>query len=413
MYTILKNVNYLDVRSGSYMQDKLLLVNDKRIEKIIDNNDINSINTEITNKANIIDCQGLYLLPGLIDAHVHTTAITPDFAELEISSDFYVAIKSTEITRGMLERGFTTVRDAGGADYGIAEAALEDPTLGPEILFCGKALSQTGGHGDLRTKGRKEFEGCFCCAGLGRVVDGVSEVRRATRDEIRKGATQIKIMASGGVASPTDRIDSTQFSIDEIKAMVEEADAANIYCMAHAYTARAIKRLLENGVKTIEHGNLLDQECCDLFVEKGAYLVPTLVTYHALSKEGVANGFPKELEEKIYSVMDAGLEALKMAYDTKVNILFGSDLLGAMHRLQLEEFNIRSKYVSNIDLIRQATVNAAECFNRVGDIGEIIDGGLANIVAYSKDPLEDISVLTKPDENLKLIINRGTLIKSN
>lgn len=407
MYTVLKNATYLDVRSGVYHRNKSIIVQDEKIIKIGDAGDVDDLTD-----AKVIDCTGLHLLPGLIDSHVHTTAITPDFAELEVTSPFYVAIKSTDILSGMLHRGFTTVRDAGGADYGLAATTQEDPTLGPEILFCGKALSQTGGHGDVRTKGRRQFEGCFCCAGLGTVVDGVPEVRRATRDEIRKGATQIKIMASGGVSSPTDRIDSTQFSIEEIRAIVEEADAANIYCMAHAYTARAIKRLLLNGVRTIEHGNLLDEECCDLFVETGAYLVPTLITYQALANEGVASGLPASMEEKIYTVLEAGNVALKMAYDKGVNMLFGSDLLGTMHRHQLQEFSIRSKVVSNIDLIRQATVNAAECFERVGDIGEILEGSRANIVAYQDDPLDDIQVLVNPAEQLKLIINRGVTVKN-
>lgn len=407
MHTVLKNVNYLDVRTGSYQHNKTIIIKNEKIVKIAEADFAYD-----ESSAQVIDCNGLHMLPGLIDAHVHTTAITPDFAELEVSSPFYVAIKSTEILSGMLHRGFTTVRDAGGADYGLAASTQEDPSLGPEILFCGKALSQTGGHGDVRTQGRRQFEGCFCCAGLGTVVDGVPEVRRAARDEIRKGATQIKIMASGGVSSPTDRIDSTQFSIDEIRAIVEEAEAANIYCMAHAYTARAIKRLLLNGVKTIEHGNLLDEECCDLFVKTGAYLVPTMITYQALADEGVASGLPASMEEKIYSVLEAGHSALRMAHEKGVTMLYGSDLLGAMHRHQLKEFEIRSKAIDNLTLIQQATVNAAECFGRVGSIGEVLEGGLANLVAYKSDPVVDINVLTNPEQQLSLIMNRGTIVKN-
>jgi len=408
MQLVLKNTRFLDVRTGNYNKGKDIFISKGKIHKIVPTD-----SAPIAQGVKVIDCGALYVLPGLIDSHVHTTAITPNFAELEVTSSFYVAVKSAEILQGMLHRGFTTVRDAGGADYGLAQAMAEDPNLGPEILFGGKAISQTGGHGDVRTRGRTQFEGCFCCAGLGTVVDGVSEVRRAARDEIRKGAHHLKIMASGGVASPTDRIDSTQFSLEEIRALVEEAEAANIYCMAHAYTARAIKRLLENGVKTIEHGNLLDEECCDLFVEKGAYLVPTLVTYQALAKEGVQSGLPAEMESKIFEVLEAGMEALKLAHDKGVKMLYGSDLLGLMHRHQLEEFNIRSAVIGNLELIQQATINAAECFNRVGEIGEIIEGGFANIVAYRKDPLQDISVLTKPEDNLNIIMNRGVLVKND
>lgn len=408
MIKLLKNVNYLDVRNAQYHTGKTIVVRGRKIEQIGDNSLLE--NPNYANNAEVIDCSGLYVLPGLIDAHVHTTAITPDFAELEISSPFYVAVQSTNILQGMLKRGFTTVRDAGGADYGLAKSTEENPTLGPRILFCGKALSQTGGHGDVRTRGRQAFEGCFCCCGLGRVCDGITEVRKAARDEIRKGANQIKIMASGGVSSPTDRIDSTQYSIEELRAIVEEARAANIYCMAHAYTARAVKRLLENGVRTIEHGNLIDQECCDLFVKYNAYLVPTLITYSALAKEGVASGLPASMEEKIYSVLDAGEVALKMAYDTGVKMLYGSDLLGAMHKYQLEEFNIRAKVVDNAELIRQATSNAADCFDMKGKIGEILVGADASFVGYKADPLKDISVMTTPETSMGLLMNQGYLI---
>lgn len=408
MFTLLKNANFLNVRKGTYELNKIILLKDRKIQLIGDESLLD--NPEYSN-ANFIDCKNLYLLPGLIDSHVHTTAFTPDFSELEESSPLYVAIKSSTILHDMLHRGFTTVRDAGGADYGLAMSTDEDPTLGPKILYAGKALSQTGGHGDCRSRGQHTFEGCFCCCGLGRVCDGVDEVRKAARDEIRKGANQLKIMASGGVASPTDRIDSTQFSIEEIKAIVEEAEAANIYCMAHAYTARAVKRLIINGVRTIEHGNLIDEECCDLFIQHHAYLVPTLITYSSLAKEGVKSGLPKAMEKKIYQVLDAGFKALKMAHEKGVKMLFGSDLIGAMHKYQLDEFLILAEYIDNAEIIRQATSNAADCFHKVGEIGEICEDAIADIIGYTSDPLKDISILTKPTNNLKLIINQGYRIR--
>ena len=155
-----------------------------------------------------------------------------------------------------------------GADYGFAKAIEEGLMTGPRLLFCGHAISQTGGHGDMRLPGDYQTDHCFCCAGLGRVCDGVADVRRTCRDEIRKGAHQIKLMVSGGVASPTDRITSTQFSEDEIQAAVEEAEAANLYVMAHAYTNRAIMRALECGVRSIEHGNLIEQDGLALLKQK-------------------------------------------------------------------------------------------------------------------------------------------------
>nr|WP_301282561.1 MULTISPECIES: amidohydrolase family protein [unclassified Halomonas] len=351
-------------------------------------------------------------MPGLVDSHVHVTAITPNFALLETLSPFYVGAKSNELLESMLMRGFTTVRDAGGADYGLAKAIEEDSLIGPRILYCGNALSQTGGHADMRGPGQQTFEGCFCCAGLGRVCDGVSEVRRAARDEIRKGATQIKIMASGGVSSPTDRIDSTQFSLEEIDAIVEEATAANIHTMAHAYTARAINRLIPRGVKTIEHGNLMDEESCRLFLEYDAYLTPTLATYDALAKEGVEAGMAPHLQQKVYDVLDAGGKALEMAYRHGVKMLYGSDLLGSMQRHQLNEFNLRKDVVPADDLLRAATCNAADAYGYTGDFGEIIPGARADLLVLGENPLEDITVMTQPERYLLAIMKFGSFYKT-
>ncbi|SEF47814.1 metal-dependent hydrolase family protein [Billgrantia desiderata] len=403
---VLKNANLIDVRKGQVVGERDLLIQDGRIAGIdtrIEGNNIDAV----------IDLGGRFMMPGLVDSHVHVTAITPNFALLEVLSPFYVGAKSSELLQGMLMRGFTTVRDAGGADHGLAQAVEEGSIIGPRVLYAGRALSQTGGHADMRGPGQQTFEGCFCCAGLGRVCDGVSEVRRAARDEIRKGANQIKIMASGGVASPTDRIDSTQFSIEEIDAIVEEATAANIHTMAHAYTARAINRLLPRGVRTIEHGNLMDEESCRLFLEHGAYLTPTLSTYDALAKEGVEAGMAPHLQQKVFDVLDAGGVALEMAQRHRVKMLYGSDLLGRMQRHQLNEFHLRKDVVPADELIRSATSNAADAYGQTGDFGELIPGARADIIVLEKNPLEDVTVLTTPEEQLKLIVKGGRVFKNS
>lgn len=403
--TLFKNANVIDVRLGTVLEDHHVLVKDGRIQQV----DASRANTSADQ---VIDVKGQYLMPGLVDSHVHVTAITPNFALLEILSPFYVGAKSNELLQDMLMRGFTTVRDAGGADHGLAKAVEENSIHGPRILYAGRALSQTGGHADMRGPGQHNFEGCFCCAGLGRVCDGVSEVRRAARDEIRKGANQIKIMASGGVSSPTDRIDSTQFSLEEIDAIVEEAAAANIYTMAHAYTARAINRLIPRGVRTIEHGNLMDEQSCRLFVEHGAYLTPTLSTYDALAKEGVEAGMAPHLQQKVYEVLKAGGIALEMAQRHNVNMLFGSDLLGRMQRHQLNEFHLRKDVVPAVELIRSATCNAADAYGDTGDFGEVIPGARADLIVLKDNPLENITVLTQPDQQLKLIQKAGKIYKN-
>ncbi|MGQ7249828.1 amidohydrolase family protein [Halomonas sp. V046] len=398
------NASIIDTRAGQVLAGHEVRIADGRIVEVGPAPLPGSDDT-------ILDAKGHFVMPGLVDSHVHVTAITPNFALLETLSPFYVGAKSSELLHDMLMRGFTTVRDAGGADHGLASAVEEDSLIGPRLLYAGRALSQTGGHGDMRGPGQQTFEGCFCCAGLGRVCDGVSEVRRAARDEIRKGAHQIKIMASGGVASPTDRIDSTQFSLEEIDAIVEEATAANIHTMAHAYTARAINRLIPRGVKTIEHGNLMDEESCRLFVEHDAYLTPTLATYDALAKEGVEAGMAEHLQRKVFDVLEAGGKALEMAQRHGVKMLYGSDLLGRMQRHQLNEFNLRKDVVPTDDLVRAATCNAADAFGARGDFGEIIPGARGDIIVLRHNPLEDITTLTRPEQDLLMIMKGGKVYK--
>ena len=221
----------------------------------------------------------------------------------------------------------------------------------------------------MRGPGQLSLHQCFCCAGLGHVCDGVTSVLKAAREEIRRGATHLKIMASGGVASPTDRITSTQFSEDEMRAIVGEAEAAQIPVIAHAYTARAVNRAIRCGVKSIEHGNLIDEKSVSLMIEYDTTLVPTLVIYRALVEEGVEAGLPADLVAKTDQVLDAGLAALEMAYKAGVHIAYGTDLLGQMHRRQSEEFDIRKEIVPAKDLIRQATINAARLFQMEDTIG--------------------------------------------
>ena len=405
--TVFANASVLDTVAGTLLPDRHVLVRDGRIA-VIDERPIAAGDDAVR-----IDLRGRVLMPGLCDGHVHVTAITADFPLLARLSPFYVALRSANVMEAMLMRGFTTVRDAGGADHGLARAVAEDRVSGPRLLFCGRALSQTGGHGDMRSPGdQAHFEECFCCAGLGRICDGVPEVRRACRDEIRKGATHIKIMASGGVSSPTDRIDSTQFSIEEIDAVVEECAAANIYAMAHAYTARAINRLLLRGVRTIEHGNLMDAESARLFKEHGAYLVPTLATYHALASEGVAGGLAPDLLDKLHEVLDAGTRALELAHRSGVTMVFGTDLLGDMHRHQLNEFHLRKQVVPPDELIRQATVNAAAAFDADGDFGVVAEGARADLLVVEGNPLADITLLTRPETALSAIMKAGRFYKN-
>jgi len=401
---LFQNARVLDPRAGDLLPPRQVQIRDGRVH---------AIDTALSpgEGARVVDLAGRTLMPGLCDGHVHVTAGTADFAALRHWSPGYTAIRAKEIMEGMLQRGFTTVRDAGGADWGLAKAVAEDRIAGPRLLFCGHALSQTGGHGDMRAPGEQVFEQCFCCAGLGLICDGVDEVRRACREEIRRGATHIKLMVSGGVSSPTDRITSTQFAEEELRAAVQEAEAAMIPVMAHAYSARAINRAIRCGVTSIEHGNLLDESSIELFLSHDAVLVPTLSTYQAIAREGVEAGMPPALAAKVYEVLDAGIEALALAHRHGVKLVYGTDLLGDMHRDQLQEFAIRGQVQPPVEVIRAATCNAARLFRLHGEIGEVLPGARADLLVVEGNPLEDLKYLMDPARYLRAILKDGVFYK--
>ena len=397
---LLRSGNLLDVESGEYTEGDLLCA-DGRIAEA-------GPGLSAPADAQIVDLDGATVLPGLIDAHVHVTAATADLGALPSWSPSYATAHAARIMGEMLDRGFTTVRDASGADFGLADAQAEGLLRGPRLAFCGKALSQTGGHGDSRPRGTHVRDGHQCCAGLGRVADGVDAVRAAARDELRKGAHHIKVMAGGGVASPTDRIDSTQYSIDELRAIVEEAEAANRYVAAHAYTARAVSRALRAGIRSIEHGNLIDASNVPEFLDHDAFLVPTLVTYWALKTEGREFGLPESSWRKVDEVLNAGLAALETAHRGGVKIAYGTDLLGGMHRHQNEEFRIRGQVQAPLDVIRSATSVAADLLGMSGEIGTLRVGAHADLVVVDGDPLADLAVLAEPS-HIRHVIQSGAL----
>jgi imidazolonepropionase-like amidohydrolase len=398
---LLRAGTLLDVETGEYTEGDLLCV-DGRIAET-------GPGLRAPDDARIVDLAGATVLPGLIDAHVHVTAATADLGALPSWSPSYVTAHAARIMGQMLDRGFTTVRDASGADFGLADAQAEGLLRGPRLLFCGKALSQTGGHGDNRPRGTRVHDTHQCCAGLGRVADGVDAVRTAARDELRKGAHHIKVMAGGGVASPTDRIDATQYSMDELRAIVEEAAAANRYVAAHAYTARSVSRALQAGVRSIEHGNLIDESTVDELLAHDAFLVPTLVTYWALKTEGRAFGLPESNWRKVDEVLDAGLAALELAHRGGVRIAYGSDLLGGMHRHQNQEFRIRGEVQRPLDVIRSATTVAADLLGMPGEIGTLRPGAVADLVVVDGDPLTDITALADP-QRIRHVVQAGALV---
>lgn len=397
---LFRNAHILDAERGDFLAESSVLVEGDRILEV-GGNDV------VASDAQIVDLRGLTVMPGLIDAHVHVVAVTADLAALAEWSPSYITARTAHVLAGMLQRGFTTVRDVGGADYGLAQALEEGYLQGPRLVFCGRAFSQTGGHGDFRGPGRQASDLCYC--GLARTVicDGADSVRRAAREEIRRGASHIKLLLGGGVASPSDRIDSTQFSREEICTAVEEAEAANLYVVGHAYTSRAINRALECGVRSIEHGNLMDESSLALFHERQAFYVPTLATYAALAAHGREFGLPERSYHKVFEVLHAGLHALEMAHRAHLPIVYGTDLLGGMHEEQLHEFTLRREVQPPVDIVRSATTVAARLLRMQGQIGVVAPGACADLLVVDGDPLQDIAVLTDPQNRLKLVMARG------
>src|SRR5262245_7416298 len=332
---VFTNCAVLDGASRERREDHHVLVDGDRIQGVSDR-PITSATAET------IDLGGRTLMPGLIDAHVHVLAVDAALARLSDRPVSLLTLQAAQVLEAMLQRGFTTIRDAGGADGGLAEAVEEGLVRGPRIFPSGAALSQTGGHGDVRPRTQSVVT-CACCEGgaaLSRIADGVTECRRAARDELRKGATQIKILASGGVASPYDPIWNLQYSEEEVRAIVEEAQAWHSYVLAHAYSPEAIRRSIDFGVRSIEHGNLIDRATAEHVARADAFVVPTLVTYDALHRHGREFGFTEGSMGKLAEVREAGLGSLELLEAAGVKIGFGTDLLGPMHRYQSREFMI-------------------------------------------------------------------------
>ncbi|POY72943.1 hypothetical protein BMF94_4019 [Rhodotorula taiwanensis] len=381
-----------------------------------------------------VDLGGRYVSPGLIDGHVHVTAVpgTHNLKEMTELQPEAISYRTTFVLREMLMRGFTTVRDTGGATKPLADAIEEGLLVGPRLFQCGKAISQTGGHGDFTPAKSGGEPGC--CGGhsvlLGRTADGVPQVLKATREELKAGADcegflscclVIKIMVGGGVASATDAIETVQYSPEELRAITSTCwQMGRIHTTAHAYTPEAIRHAIDNGVKGIEHGNLIDRETARYMAEKGIYLTPTLSCYgesgralftvdlwRIMQRAPWENFLPPSGQVKNKQVMEKGLEALKLADEEGVTVCYGSDLLTSMHALQTEEFTIRSEVLPSPTILRHATTNVARMLGMQGKIGVLAPGAFADLLILDANPLEDITILDRPEDHLHLVMKEG------
>jgi imidazolonepropionase-like amidohydrolase len=356
---------------------------------------------------------GRTLMPGLIDCHVHVVADTLNLWANMIAPTSLAALRSARVMNEALMKGFTTLRDLGGADIGLVRGVEEGLIAGPRLVICGKGLSTTGGHCDLRQR-TDDRPGIMSdrLGSMGLLVDGVDNVRAAVREMLKQGAHFIKVMANGGVSSPNDPIHSIQYSRDEIAAMVEEAENAGTYVSAHLYTDKAISRCMELGVHSLEHCNLITPETAQSAAEAGCIAVPTLVAYEALALEGKQLGLGEKEFAKIDTVREGGLRSLEIMRDAGLPMAFGSDLLGELRKYHCMEFEILARVLTSAEIIRSATVVGARLCRMEGEIGTISQGAFADLLVVDGNPLEDLSLLQNDGAHLSAIMRGGTFFKN-
>lgn len=342
-----------------------------------------------TDAATVIDARGGTVIPGLIDAHCHAYGIGLNMVDIETAPTSYVALAGARRLESALRRGFTTVRDVAGGDPGLARAISEGLIRAPRYFYTGPALSQTGGHGDPRPG---DHDLCMCSTHMTEVVDGVDAVRQAVRDRFRRGAHAIKIMTSGGVVSLTDPIRVPQYSPDEVRAITDEAARRGSYVVAHAYSPEAIEHSVAHGVRSIEHGNLLDEPTARLMADHDAFLVPTLATYDAMNRRADEVGMNAVSVAKNNEVLDSGRRAVEIARAAGVRVGFGTDLMGILEDEQLEGVRLQVEVDGVLDALRSATSVNADLLGRP-DLGRIAVGAAADFVVLSANPFEDATVL--------------------
>jgi imidazolonepropionase-like amidohydrolase len=359
----------------------------------------------------IVDVTGLTLLPGLIDAHSHfgLVSMTDDRAP--------AAVTAARIFRNCelaLDAGFTTVRDVGGIDGGVAQAVALGLIPGPRIFPSGPVLCQTGGHGDESSPFAGDHHthshGLPGLTQLGQPCDGPDNVRLAARNAFRRGATQIKVCVSGGVVSFTDRLEDAQFTVEELKAAVGEADARDTYVTAHAHNVKGIRNGLAAGVECFEHGTFLDADTAHAMAEAGAFLVPTFAVLRLFNEKAKDWGIPDEILPRMNGIEDAMAASLKLARDAGVVIGSGSDILGPEQDRRGLELTIRAELGDPMEAIVAATAVNARILRQVENIGTVEVGKRADVIAIDGDPLSDSKLFDDPSR-VVLVIKDGQIVK--
>ncbi len=404
MKTLIRNGVIFDTASLDFNGEGTIVIEDGRIV---------SVGDDVPGEADQdIDARGQYVLPGFIDAHVHLRIATMNFAKLAAWTEVQFGIAMARLARETLERGFTTVRDTGGELSGLIRAIRDGDIDGPNIVHSSHMISQTGGHGDVEG-GARQVPDCACQmrhTAMGIVADGADAVRKTARHVLREGADFLKIHVSGGVASPSDPLDCVQYTKDEVAAAVQEARNRKTYVAAHAYTPDAITMAVENGVHSIEHGNLIDANAANAMKARGAVMVPTLVTYQAMAEVGEMLGLPAVNIEKNKLVLEEGLKAVGIAKDAGVALGFGTDLLGEAQPWQNREFAIRAQAESARDILHAMYVVNPTLCRMEGEIGTLTTGAHGDVVISKVNPLDNIAALAEPATALSTVIKGGKTV---
>ncbi len=404
----LKNATIIDGTGADPVSNGAVVVEDDRIKEVL-----RGLSGRLPSDAQTIDCRNQTLLPGLIDVHVHVGAVDANILEQQrLYHPSMLVIRSLKVIQEALDQGFTTVRDAGGADAGFREAQRQGLIPGPRMFVSGCTLSQTGGHGDSRLPTEIRSPSQDLAGVATRICDGVDEVRRGAREQLRRGADFIKVMGGGGCMSPGDEIDTSQYSPDELRAAVFEAEAVGTYVAAHVYSSRSIRNCVSSGIRTLEHGNLMDEDAAKAIKDAGAFLVPTLVTYEMISRMGKSMGIPENNVRKVNEARDRGLEALAIAKRVGVKIASGSDLLGPMQRYKGMELELKARVLGPMGAIVATTKTNAELLKKEKDLGSIEAGKLADFILVRGDPLKDITLIQNYQERISLIVQGGRVYKN-
>ena len=418
--TLFKNVHVWDGTSDGVTKRINVLVEDNLVKKL------RATESDIHAEANVINAEGKIMIPGLIDAHWHLSLVEA-FDKLKDDVDWMwwgaVAGKDAE---AVLMRGFTTVRDVGGPAIGLARAIDQGKIPGPRVYPSGPFISQTSGHGDFRnysqTHPNMTSDKRFMDEHFVFISDGPAEVTRATREALRLGASQIKVMAGGGTASPYDPLHTVQYSLEELRAAVNAASDWGTYVVVHAYNDESVRRCIEAGVKTIDHGVLLSEELVKTIAEKEVWVVPTIAIVTTNTYESILEFLGPVVAEKFKALNSATLDMMKYLKKHQVKVGFGTDFFGPMANQvkQNLEFEARLAAWDSREILKQATSNNAEILKlsgplnpyTEGPLGVIQEGAYADLLIVEGNPLDDVKLLGDPENNIKVIMKDGKIYKN-